>query len=182
MFAPLITFLGVPHSGQWIAAKRPIARDDALQPGRRFDLITAFAINFNSDIALATESISFWSADDYRFLLRDLRDNFLKPNGRVLLHFNEPIYGETATPLTPPTVARYYTQLGDMLRPFLISYSPSMGSLLDLSRAAAWRDVEAAVLTPPASDETTLETWRAYQAGRRKYLRKQKRRATTIAL
>ena len=49
-------------------------------------IVTAFALTFN---VLETDERPYWGADDYLFLLRDLRERILVPGGRVALKFQD---------------------------------------------------------------------------------------------
>lgn len=51
--------------------------------GMKFDLLTAFMIKFNNH-----PSSNQWSADEWRFMLADLKTNQCAENGRLVLSFN----------------------------------------------------------------------------------------------
>ena len=55
--------------------------------GRRFDLVTAYAITFSKEGRIP--GASEWTGTEWHFFLRDLR-RFLNPGGRVLLRMNIP--------------------------------------------------------------------------------------------
>lgn len=52
--------------------------------GRKFDLITAIAINFHYE----SNKRGYWSIDDWAFLVRDLIDNHLKTPGTIYFELN----------------------------------------------------------------------------------------------
>lgn len=51
----------------------------------RFDLVTSFKCPFN----YVDDESRFWTLDEWSFFLNDLRDNLLKPNGRVALEIRK---------------------------------------------------------------------------------------------
>jgi len=51
--------------------------------GVKFDLVTAFMIKFDQH-----DSPDQWGADEWSFMLEDLKRNHLTENGRILLNFN----------------------------------------------------------------------------------------------
>jgi SAM-dependent methyltransferase len=167
-FAPLMELLSVPHSIQAIQPGQPLKRDFCLKPDQRFDLITSFAIMFNHLTAVSgmmggedSSGLKYWSARDYLFFLQDLVENFLKPGGRVLLQFNQPLRGEPKTPHTPAVITDYYRRLGVLLQPFMTSYDREFGALLDLRRPGAWEEARRIDLVPPAPESIKLMAFQA---------------------
>ncbi len=134
-YPAILDFFGVPLSEQRIDAQKPIALDaalgDAVGQPLRFNLVTAFAIMFNLN------NKYYWTADDYLFLLDDLKTRFLTADGRVILKFNAPIYDGDRDRMSDEGHA-YYKALGELLRPFVVSYDRTNGALLDLANAQAW--------------------------------------------
>lgn len=51
--------------------------------GRKFDLVTAYAICFNNH-----GCSDLWAASEWQFFMEDLANNYLKENGKVLLVLN----------------------------------------------------------------------------------------------
>lgn len=130
-FASLLAFFGIPTSDQKMKSQVPLVADDALR-GKRFDLITALAIMFNVELNGA-----YWTTDDYLYLFNDLRENFLKPGGRVCFKFNAPLFGGTRNNMGD-LGHEYHRSLGKMLKPFLVSFDEGQHATLDLFRADAW--------------------------------------------
>jgi len=141
-FASLLAFFGIPTSDQKMKSQVALVSDDALH-GKRFDLITAFAIMFNVE-----SNGAYWTTDDYLFLFNDLRENFLKPGGRVCLKFNAPLFGGTRNNMSE-LGHEYHRTLGKMLKPFLVSFDEGQHATLDLFRTDAWGEAKN-VRLPPA--------------------------------
>jgi SAM-dependent methyltransferase len=143
-FGVLLKLLGVPVTVQRIEAQTPLRCDDVLTQERRFDLITAFAIMFNRPkrepgaavkAARRTAGAPFWRPDDYRAFMDDLRANWLKPGGRLVLRFSHPLYGTSERRAGADNRdLRHYAMLGDEMRPFLIRDLGDIGVLLDPAR------------------------------------------------
>lgn len=74
---------------KWLQVDRrswEITRRVPIAPlGKRFDLITAFMVNFDRD---KDADYKTWPPEDWEFFLRDLVDNHLKPGGRIALLLN----------------------------------------------------------------------------------------------
>ena len=66
---------------------------EALLADGKFDLVTAFSIEFNRHAPHG-----LWTAADWDHLLDDLRDRFLKPGGRLYFDLNPNYHGEFMTP------------------------------------------------------------------------------------
>jgi 2-polyprenyl-3-methyl-5-hydroxy-6-metoxy-1,4-benzoquinol methylase len=130
-FASLLAFFGIPCSDQKVKSQAALVGDDALR-GKRFDLVTAFAIMFNVESTGA-----YWTTDDYLYFFNDLRENILKPGGRVCLKFNAPLFGGTRINMDA-LGHEYHRTLGRMLKPFLISFDEGQHAMLDLFRTDAW--------------------------------------------
>jgi SAM-dependent methyltransferase len=83
MFRAITEFLGVPR----IAADiEPFTKLPDL--GAPFDLVTAYRICFQR-IGTETKGVwKEWGAAEWKFFLDDVRDNHLRPDGRLLLDFN----------------------------------------------------------------------------------------------
>jgi SAM-dependent methyltransferase len=71
--------------------------------GTRFDLVTAFMIKFNQHY-----SKEQWRAEEWKFLIEDLRTNHLTPNGRIFLGFNANLDGT----FFDEGMLRYFQSLG----------------------------------------------------------------------
>ena len=71
----------------------------------KFDLVTAFSIEFNKHAPWG-----LWTAADWDFLLGDLRDRFVKPDGRVYLDLNPNYPG--ANPYMTPENAEVFRRHG----------------------------------------------------------------------
>lgn len=98
--------IDVPHPafyGEIFAAlglRRVVAPVDAQQPlpeallaGGKFDLVTAFSIEFNKHAPWG-----MWNVADWDYLLNDLRERFLQPGGRVYFDLNPNYDGQFMTP------------------------------------------------------------------------------------
>lgn len=147
-FVAMLNWFGITQSTQAIQKQTPIGLDEALTAPdgspRRFDLITAFAMMFNYMGREAGEDTQgdYWSAEDYRFLFKDLL-RFLAKDGRVNLKFNSTVEGA-------PSVDRYYASLGRLLKPLVVSYDRTTGTVLDLTR-----DLDPLIeLEMPSPEET----------------------------
>lgn len=62
--------------------------------GRRFDLVTAFSVDFNRE----SKRNWWWEAPEWTFFLDDLYQHHLRPGGRVFLGLNPKENGEYYTP------------------------------------------------------------------------------------
>jgi len=137
-FSAFMQFFGIPQSAQFVKPQIALVRDQSLPEGMRFDLVTAFAITFNRS------GRAWWTTEDYLAFLEDIRRNFLKPGGRVVLKFNN-----TDEASTPRSVIAYYEELGHMLAPFVMEESAETGFTLDLFREGAWSVARTVVLPQP---------------------------------
>jgi hypothetical protein len=132
-YAGLHKLYGVPVSEQKIRPMQPLLKDEALAD--RFDLINATAICFN------VANGQLWDAEAYMFFLRDLRDNFLAPDGRIVLRFNGMLYGGKQRSNHNGDGADYYRALGQLLAPFAIDPQPGSTVVLDPFQAELATDV-----------------------------------------
>lgn len=75
---------------KWLQVDRRTWEVKAREPlpdlGSRFDLITAFMVNFDRE---ARNGYEQWTVTDWRFLLTDLRENQLKASGRFAMLLNQ---------------------------------------------------------------------------------------------
>jgi hypothetical protein len=83
-YSAMINLLGVDRRELFITRMVPMP-----DLGRRFDLVTAFAICFNCH---ATENL--WGVLEWRFFLDDFMQHVLTENGRLFLNFNREPSGE----------------------------------------------------------------------------------------
>ena len=87
--------------------KRVVSRIDAFVPlpalGERFDLVTAFSICFNGH-----KSDHVWGVPEWKFLLDDLRTNFLAPGGTIYFDLNP----EKAGPAIGPALREFFLGYG----------------------------------------------------------------------
>ena len=74
-----------------VVAQQPLP--DELLAGGKFDLVTAFSIEFNKHAPWG-----MWKAADWDYLLNDLRERFLQPGGRVYFDLNPNYDGQFMTP------------------------------------------------------------------------------------
>ena len=137
-FSAFMRLFGIPQSAQFVKPQTALVRDQSLPEGLRFDMVTAFAITFNRS------GRAWWTTKDYLSFLEDIKCNFLKPGGRVVLKFNN-----TDEAGTPKSVITYYEELGRMLAPFVAEESSETGFTLDLFREGAWSLANAVVLPQP---------------------------------
>jgi hypothetical protein len=86
-YSEMIQLLGVVCHPHRIRAFEPLPR-----LGRKYDLVTAFAICFNNH---ARDDL--WGPREWDFFLCDLRDNVLARDGRALLELNQEPNGEFAS-------------------------------------------------------------------------------------
>lgn len=93
-----------------LGLKRVIWRINAYEPlpdlGRKFDLVTAFAICFNGH-----NSGQVWGPTEWEFFLRDLQTRFLKPGGEIFLALNPEPYGHFT-----PELERYFRDRGGSIQ------------------------------------------------------------------
>ena len=148
----MATFLGVQRCRQSIISLTPIERTQVIGE-QRFDLVTAFAIQFDS-VSRHKQGLPprYWTSAEYLFLLNDLRSNFLRPDGVVVLKFNR-----GSSPELPLSLVSYHQAVDRMLAPFVIATDDVIGLTLDLRSIAAWRKARAVPVTPPSDEE--LAAW-----------------------
>jgi hypothetical protein len=136
-----IRFYGVSLSEQAVLPQTPLTNLG------RFDLVTAFSAKFNH--WRDEEKRRYWTADDYRFFLADLRINIVKPGGRAILQFNVTSEHPSERPLV-----EYYQSLAKLFEPITLADKGEDGILLDVSRpldslhelpstGLAWSEAEA---------------------------------------
>lgn len=77
---------------------------EALLAGGKFDLVTAFSIAFNK-----YSPTGMWTAQDWSYLLDDLRDRFLKPGGRIYFDLNPNYAGKK---FTTPEIREMFLRRG----------------------------------------------------------------------
>jgi SAM-dependent methyltransferase len=80
VFEDVTRWLGVDRRSHEIRAREPLP-----QMERRFDLITAFMVNFDQFIET---DLSPWGVEEWGYFLRDVAANQLLPNGRLVLRLN----------------------------------------------------------------------------------------------
>ena len=80
IFEEFPKWLGVDRRSHEIRAGEPLPVMET-----RFDLVTAFMVNFDQYI---DRDLSQWGVDEWRYFLRDVAQNQLLPNGRLVLHLN----------------------------------------------------------------------------------------------
>ncbi len=90
-YGDIFRLLGLERIEARIEARTPLP--GALLAGGRFDLITAFSIAFNGH-----KSDQLWGPAEWDFLLNDLRDRFLAPDGRIYFDLNPEHDGTFMTP------------------------------------------------------------------------------------
>ncbi|HEY0790151.1 MAG TPA: class I SAM-dependent methyltransferase [Chthoniobacterales bacterium] len=99
-FGEMVALLGV---------ERVIWRINPYEPlpelGRKFDLVTAFAICFNGH-----RSNQVWGPPEWEFFLRDLETRILKPGAEIFLALNPEDYGHFT-----PELERYFRDRGAMI-------------------------------------------------------------------
>lgn len=92
-----------------LGLKRVIWTINAYEPlpdlGRKFDLVTAFAVCFNGH-----RSDKVWAQAEWEFFLRDLESRFLNPGGEIFLAINPEPYGHFTREL-----ARYFRDRGGLI-------------------------------------------------------------------
>jgi SAM-dependent methyltransferase len=75
-----------------LKVKRVISRIEPGVPlpdlGQRFDLVTAHRVCFHRIRRARGQPPEEWTADDWKFVINDIRTRFLEPDGRLLLDFN----------------------------------------------------------------------------------------------
>ena len=81
MYGEMFARFGLRRVVQPVTAQQKLP-EELLADGS-FDLVTAFSIEFNKHAPWG-----LWTAADWDFLLGDLRDRFVKPDGRVYLDLN----------------------------------------------------------------------------------------------
>jgi hypothetical protein len=82
--------------------------------GRKFDLITAFSIDFNRD----SSRDSWWGPPEWAFFFEDLKRH-LNPGGRVFLGLNPKNNGEYYT----PELRRFFVDMGGSVERENVAFS-----------------------------------------------------------
>ncbi len=90
-YGEIFEALGLQRVVAPVDAQKPLP--DELLAGGKFDLVTAFSIEFNKHAPWG-----MWQAADWDYLLNDLRDRFLQPGGRVYFDLNPNYDGQFMTP------------------------------------------------------------------------------------
>ena len=103
MYGAMFERFGLRRVVKPVTAQQPLP-EELLAEGK-FDLITAFSIEFNKHAPWG-----LWTAADWDFLLDDLRDRFVKPDGRVYLDLNPNYAGDN--PFMTPEVAEVMRRHG----------------------------------------------------------------------
>jgi hypothetical protein len=88
LYNEMVDLLGIQRSSFAIEAGVRLPRFET-----RFDWVTAFMICFNNH-----GRDDLWGPEEWSFFLRDLRENLLKPGGRVLLQLNPAADGRFMSP------------------------------------------------------------------------------------
>jgi SAM-dependent methyltransferase len=92
--------------------RRVVARIHPQAPlrdlGKKFDLVTAHRVCFHRIVRDENGVWKEWSPGDWEFFINDIRANFLKPNGRLLLDFNPRRNGKSF--FTPALRAFFLTE------------------------------------------------------------------------
>jgi SAM-dependent methyltransferase len=80
VFEDVCEWLGVDRRTHEIRGGKPLPVLET-----QFDLVTAFMVNFDQFIE---GDFSPWGVDEWDYLLRDIAENQLRPNGRLVLRLN----------------------------------------------------------------------------------------------
>lgn len=100
VFEDVTKWLGIDRRPWEIKAGTP------LPPlGKRFDLVTAFMVNFDR---FTEREYAPWGVDEWEFFLRDIGANQLSPGGRLVLRLNPHTLGQKE-------VLRYFGGLGAII-------------------------------------------------------------------
>lgn len=83
LYDKMIEFLEIPRQVHHIKPQEAMP-----SVGKRFDLITAFAICFHKT------ANGVWGPEDWNFFLKDLEENFAKKGARLHLFFNNDPHGD----------------------------------------------------------------------------------------
>ena len=98
-YGAMFDALGLQRVVAPVEAQKPLP--DALLAGGKFDLVTAFSIEFNKHAPWG-----LWTAADWECLLTDLRERFLNPGGRIYFDLNPNYDGRFMTPEMAEMFAR----------------------------------------------------------------------------
>ncbi len=91
LYGAMFDTLGLQRVVAPVEAQKPLP--DALLADGKFDLVTAFSIEFNKHAPWG-----MWKAADWDYLLTDLRDRFLNPGGKIYFDLNPNYDGQFMTP------------------------------------------------------------------------------------
>jgi len=83
LFRGATDLLGVPRVISRIYPQAPLP-----DLGEKFDLVTAHRVCFHRIDRAANDHWTEWKPPDWKFFIDDIRERFLKPDGRLLLEFN----------------------------------------------------------------------------------------------
>ena len=83
LFRGATDLLGVPRVISRIYPQAPLP-----DLGEKFDLVTAHRVCFHRIDRAANDDWTEWKPPDWKFFIDDIRERFLKPDGRLLLEFN----------------------------------------------------------------------------------------------
>src|SRR5436853_1278866 len=83
LFRGATDLLGVPRVISRIYPQAPLP-----DLGEKFDLVTAHRVCFHRIDRSANDDWTEWKPPDWKFFIDDIRERFLKPDGRLLLEFN----------------------------------------------------------------------------------------------
>ena len=98
-YGEMFEMLGLERVVAPVEAQRPLP--EPLLAAGKFDLVTAFSIEFNKHAPWG-----MWTAADWDYLLTDLRERFLKPGGKVYFDLNPNYDGRFMTPEMAETFRR----------------------------------------------------------------------------
>ena len=108
MFGDITRLLGVPRVIWQIQPFTPLP-----DLGKKFDLITAFQICFNSH-----KQSNLWGISEWKFFLNDLSSH-LRPDGRVWLELNREYHGDCYT----PELKEFFEQRGAKIDNHRVSFA-----------------------------------------------------------
>lgn len=129
---------GVDRRTMGVYARRPIPN-----LGKRFDIVTALALNFHYE-----SGRGYWSLDDWSFFIKDLVANHLKSPGMIYLELNKRRY---------PDGIRFDE---DLLR-----WAVDIGAVVDWERGIVTLSFPSANLSPPGGIATISDGARASRSG-----------------
>lgn len=115
-----------PSWSRFVDGSASIVTDHEIRPNQpmpalgRFDVVTAYRAQFNRSNG------RLWSIDEWSFFLDDLRDNVLKPGGRLVIKFAKQDLKAARGGLSPsdPLLQRFLESRGAVTSDGITDFNP----------------------------------------------------------